>query len=165
MTSARYGQVVRILGSLAVVASLLFAACDYLNTRETGYATIADAREAGAIAAGFVPDHLPASAREIRERHTTDGREVWGRFEFSEPDRELVGSACRPANPGHVPMPGSETRATGWWAEMLRSDAATAAEHFSMYECGAAPDPPGRRFLAVHRRLTTAFFWTTAKRD
>jgi hypothetical protein len=79
----------RCVRVLAIVAGLA-AACAYVNTREAGFATLEEARQAGAIAAGNVPDHLPASARDIRERHRMDGSEVWGRFEFGEPDRASI---------------------------------------------------------------------------
>jgi hypothetical protein len=148
-------------GALFVAVVLLAAACDYLDTRESAYATLAEARAAGALARGWVPEYLPASAREIRERHNVDTNEVWGRFEFDANDRAPTARACRSIDVGQLNLPGAETRGTAWWAEMLRTDPSAAAEHFELHACGTSPQTSHRRYLAVHRRMPTAFYWTT----
>ena len=140
---------------------LLAAACDYLDTRESTYETVHEAHAAGAVDQGWVPEYLPPSAREIRERHNVATSEVWGRFEFKAGDLAQTAHACRPVDVREVSLPGAETRGTAWWAEMLRTDRSAAAEHFELHACGTVPQTAQRRFLAVHRRMPTAFYWTT----
>ncbi len=66
----------------AIVAVVLFAillcgvGCD--DRQESVFANVKDARASGAVARGWVPNDLPESATDLRERHDLDTNEVWG---------------------------------------------------------------------------------------
>lgn len=53
------------------------------------YNSVAEARAAGAIANGWVPDGVPHAASDLREGHMPDGRH-WGVFAFRPADEAAV---------------------------------------------------------------------------
>jgi hypothetical protein len=77
------------------VMLLSLSACSDLRVKIGIYATLEEARKAGALANGWVPEGLPASAADLREGHVPDGRH-WGVFSFvaadAEPVRALLGT-------------------------------------------------------------------------
>jgi hypothetical protein len=100
-------------------ALMTLAACSDLRVKVGVFDTVDEARAAGAVAAGWVPDPLPRSAADIREGHLPDGRH-WGVFTFARADesaiRALAGEeitsgtlACDP--PGRLE----------WWPRLLQS--------------------------------------------
>lgn len=108
----------RLLGA-PLLAIVMLAACSDLRVKEGIYATVDEARSAGAIQSGWVPAGLPPSAADLREGHLPDGRH-WGVFTFT-PDgadavRVLIGDevtsgslTCDP--PGRLE----------WWPRILRT--------------------------------------------
>lgn len=98
---------------------LALGACSGLSVRIGIYNTVDDARKAGAIASGWIPEGVPPAAGDLREGHLPDGRH-WGVFSFKHADeaavRALVGSEittgileCEP--PGRLE----------WWPRLLLS--------------------------------------------
>jgi hypothetical protein len=85
-----------VLRVLTVLVGLLaLGACSDLQVKVGIYANVDEARKAGAIASGWVPDGLPANASDLREGHVPDGRH-WGVFSFpagdAAPVRALLGT-------------------------------------------------------------------------
>jgi hypothetical protein len=98
---------------------LLATCCAGIETTSNVYATVAEARAAGAIERGWVPEGLPASATDLREAHR--GPEAqWGVFVFPPADgaavRALVGAELTGAPPQSDPPGRLE-----WWPGILRS--------------------------------------------
>jgi hypothetical protein len=85
--------VVRSGHALALLLGL--AACSDLGVRVGIYQTLDEARQAGAIANGWIPDRLPTGVNDLREGHLDDGRH-WGAFSFpanqADPIRALLGT-------------------------------------------------------------------------
>ena len=113
--------VLRVLKVLMVplVLVVLLAGCSDLRVKVGVFDTVDEARAAGAVAAGWVPDALPGSASDLREGHLPDGR-YWGVFTFPHADeaavRGLVGQEittgtleCDP--PGRLE----------WWPQIVQS--------------------------------------------
>jgi len=109
--------VLTVLTVLAVLAAL--AGCSDLRVKVGVFDTVDEARAAGAIAAGWVPDGLPRTAGDLREGHLPDGRH-WGVFTFPRTEdsaiRGLLGEeitsgtlTCDP--PGRLE----------WWPRIVRS--------------------------------------------
>jgi len=105
------------IGGLLAVAVL--AACSDLRVKVGVFQTLDDARAAGAVTAGWVPEGLPADASDLREGHLPDGRH-WGVFTFPQNGdaavRALLGSEittgtliCDP--PGRLE----------WWPRLVRT--------------------------------------------
>ena len=74
---------------LTAVGMLLLCACGDLRVEVGVFATVDEARQAGAIAAGWVPAELPEAASDLREGHMPDGR-YWGTFTFPPADEAAV---------------------------------------------------------------------------
>jgi hypothetical protein len=74
---------------LVVPTVLLVLGCGDLRVKEDVFDTVDEARAAGAIAAGHVPDGLPRSASDLRNGHLPDGR-YWGVFTFPRVEEPAV---------------------------------------------------------------------------
>jgi len=74
---------------LALPLLLALAACTDLTVRIGVYQSLEEARKAGAIAAGWIPDGLPPAASDLREGHLADGRH-WGVFSFPSEQGSFV---------------------------------------------------------------------------
>ena len=78
-----------------VLVVLSLGGCSDLRVKMGIYANPDEARKAGALASGWVPEGLPAEASDLREGHLPDGRQ-WGAFTFpgsaDAPVRALLGS-------------------------------------------------------------------------
>ena len=76
------------LASLLLTA-LLGAACSDLQVKMGVFNRAEDARAAGAVAAGWLPEGTPASATELRIGYLPDGRH-WGVFAYVAADEPAV---------------------------------------------------------------------------
>jgi hypothetical protein len=74
---------------LMVLMVLSGCAGSPLSVKVGVYNSVAEARSAGAIASGWVPDGLPAAATDLREGHMPDGRH-WGVFAFLPADEPAI---------------------------------------------------------------------------
>jgi hypothetical protein len=144
----------RLVAGLAL--ALAVGACASNRTPERSFTVREEAAAAGMFDAAGVPaDLVPASARQLRERRDLDTGDIWARFEFEAGDGPAVPVGCKRV--ADARLPGSVTRGIAWWPELLRGDMSTARQHFDFFAC---PAPGGRQaHLAVHRAMTTAFFW------
>ena len=104
---------------LTVLMGLVLVGCSDLRVKMGIYANLDEARRAGAITSGWVPDSLPPGSADLREGHMPDGRH-WGVFSFPSAEdaavRALLGTeittgtlACEP--PGRLEC----------WPRVLRS--------------------------------------------
>jgi hypothetical protein len=104
---------------IVLVLTVLCTGCNDLRVKIGVYDNVDEARAAGAVAAGWVPDTLPRSASDLHEGHMPDGR-YWGVFSFppaeDAPIRALVGAeitsgtlTCDP--PGRLE----------WWPRIVQS--------------------------------------------
>jgi hypothetical protein len=78
-----------------MVLLVLLGGCGDLRVKMGIYANLDEARKAGALASGWVPEGLPPDTSDLREGHLPDGRH-WGAFSFpgadAGPVRALLGS-------------------------------------------------------------------------
>jgi hypothetical protein len=95
---------------VVVVPLMLLAGCGDLRVKMGVYANLDEARKAGALASGWVPEGLAPGTSDLREGHLPDGRH-WGSFTFAAGEdaslRALLGNeittgtlACEP--PGRL---------------------------------------------------------------
>ena len=140
------------LATLAIL--LLIPGC--FEQYETRYASLGDALDS--IEAGWIPRYLPASARDIRERHDVESNEIWISFRYDPEDSTWMEDACEPAE--HVPGP---HRSPGWWPVPL-TGLVEAGPDRALWSCtrtipiGGA----GRReigVLAAEPSTGTAWYW------
>jgi hypothetical protein len=104
----------------AILGILLGSACRNSNVVTGTYATLDEARAAGAVANGYLPDGLPPSTREIREAHDPGSRDHWALFSFSPAEAEslraIVGNAEASLEGEDLEVPGR----LEWWPVLLR---------------------------------------------
>ena len=105
--------------ALPIVAALLFGGCSDLEVVTNNHATLDEARRAGAVERGWVPQWLPPGAREIREAHDLDSNRRWGLFNFPSDDVASLRSALGP----EIKIDGQRVdapRRIEWWPIILR---------------------------------------------
>jgi hypothetical protein len=137
-----------------IVIACLLAACGDLRVKMSIYNTVDDARAGGAIAAGWIPERVPARASDLREGHLPDGRH-WGVFAFEAADqatvRGLVGAevtngtlTCDP--PGRLEF----------WPRLLRSPVDVARVRSTGFRIYRAAD--GRTY-AINWGQGRVYYW------
>jgi hypothetical protein len=145
-----------VRGAVATLALLAAGACagSPLSVTVGVYNTVADAREAGAVAAGWIPEGVPAGAGDLREGHMADGRH-WGVFSFKpaeEPDvRALVGPEITSGTLTCEPP-----RRLEWWPRLLlsRFDVdQVRSTGFRLYNAA------GGRTYAINWGQGRAYYW------
>ncbi|HXF14761.1 MAG TPA: hypothetical protein VN517_16515 [Terriglobales bacterium] len=76
------------------VTALLCLACSMIgchgDRRESFYSSLADAKKAGAVDRGWIPDFLPESSRNVHELHTVSSPTTWCAFEFDPTDSAIL---------------------------------------------------------------------------
>ena len=113
----------RLPAGLTVVVltlSALTAACRNVDVVTASYATLDEARQAGAIERGWVPDHLPSGTHEIREAHDLDSNRRWGLFSFPPSQADDLRGILAPEE---VSLEGARIDIPGrieWWPVLLR---------------------------------------------
>ena len=118
--------------------------------REARYSTAADARAAGAVDRGWIPDWLPSQAHEIHEVHDLDTNQSALRFEVPPGNSLPPPPECRAVPFGRVRMPPFER---AWWP--APSDLAT---RFRLLRC-PPQGPGGAVYLARSLDGRTVLHW------
>jgi hypothetical protein len=69
---------------VAAAAAILLAgaACSGLNSQTNAFATLAEARQAGALERGWIPQGLPPGSHDLREAHVPGTPQRWGIVNF-----------------------------------------------------------------------------------
>jgi hypothetical protein len=146
----------RRLGLLATVAVILAAACSDspIGVQVGVYNNVADARQSGAIAAGWVPEGVPPGAGDLREGHLSDGRH-WGVFSFKPADerdvRALIGTEITGGTLSCEPP-----RRLEWWPRLLMSRfevGTVQSTGFRLYKAA------GGRTYAINWGQGRAYYW------
>jgi len=152
--------VLRVLGRLAVACLLAGAiACTLvdraINSKTGVYATLEEARAAGAIDRGWVPQGLPAGTSDMRVAYVDDGVQ-WGVFAFPPAQgdalRALLGEEVA-GNTVHCTAPGRFE----WWPHVLRDPIDLNTAHSTGLRLYASRD--SRRTFAVNWNQGRAFYW------
>lgn len=121
------------------------------------YATLAEARAAGAIDNGRVPSILPGGAYELRAAFAISGHERWGLFNFREGDAEALRAVLQP---GQISLAGTEMEIPGrieWWPVILRGR--LDAERIKTTGLEAYPSFNGGLVVAVNWKQGRAYYW------
>jgi len=90
---------------IAIVAFALFSTACTNDVLDASYAGRAEAEAEGAIARGWVPEWLPATASNIREVHNLDTNESALAFSLPAGAKWRPPSSCRPAAGGDFSEP------------------------------------------------------------
>jgi hypothetical protein len=103
-----------------ILCAAALAACTEINSQTHTYATLAEARGAGALERGWLLEGLPPGAYEIRVAFVPNGTERWGLFNFPAAQREHLERLLAPE-----PIDVEGIRVTiptriEWWPIVLR---------------------------------------------
>ncbi len=129
-----------------------------LEDVESRYETFAQAEADGAVQRGWVPDFVPESSFQLRERHNLDTNEIWLSFKFVSSELGFLRSVC-PA----TPEPQWPRRPPGWWPASL-SEKQSPPNRFFIGRCEfpiTAGGSVGRRvgFIALDSEHSRAWYW------
>jgi len=145
------------LAAILVVA-FIPAVCRSVVEPDRRYATATEARRS-ADAGEWVPGFLPASARDIRERHGEGRRFVAFLMDSADVPGMTAGlqrldSLAVKQVP--VPTPGWST----WWPISPRTLQGGQAKQLFVFR---VPGPRDRGYLAVDPRTYHAFYWAASR--
>lgn len=151
----------RRLAAALLLASGM-AACGDLDVVSASYATLAEAKQAGAIERGWIPDGLPAATRDIREAHDADTNRRWGLFSFPPADdgplKAMLGSSEVSLVGRHCDVPGR----LEWWPVLLRG--ALDAEKIAATGLKAYTTADQSLIVLVNWNQGRAYYWSAASR-
>jgi hypothetical protein len=149
----------RLAVACGAVAVALAAGCSGVNTRTNAFNTLADARQAGAIEQGLLPDGLPPGTRDIRIGHLPGERVSWGLFNFppeqDAPLRQIL-------QPQEVSLDGQRVEVPGrieWWPRALRG--ALDAEQLAITGLKGYRTLDGAWVVAVNWQQGRAYYWVS----
>ena len=145
----------RITASLLLV---LVAACSGRNVQTATYASLQEARAAGAIDKGLVPAVVPENAYEMRAAYALNGDARWGLFNFPPQEGDALRSILEAEE---IPLEGTVLDVPGrieWWPVLLRGhvDGERAkTTGLRAYRARSAP-----LVFAVNWKQGRAYYWT-----
>jgi hypothetical protein len=111
----------RIVNGVCALAILiaLCAGCRDVNVVTEAYATLDEAKAAGAVDRGWLPQGLPPGTRELRVAHDQDSRRRWGLFDFPPDEGDRL-RALLGAEISFDGLTASPPRRIEWWPILLR---------------------------------------------
>ena len=142
-----------------MMALVLTFSCDLLEVQEKSYASRDAVVHDGAIYRGWIPSWIPASARNIRERHNLDTNASELAFEYEVFDMEQLEPVCRPIDTSVLAFPRNPS--SSWWPSELR-ELSAMIKRFSFFIC--SDDVIASRltaYLAIDRQQKSGYFWRT----
>ncbi len=145
----------------AIVCALVLlgvAACRDLEVVTASYNTLDDARKAGAVEKGWLPEGLPSGTTDLREAHNLDTNARWGLFNFPVAESSQLKALLEPAE---VPLKGERSgppRRIEWWPILLRGDLdvdGIAAAGLKAYK-----SRDGELIVVVNWNQGRAYYWS-----
>lgn len=107
-------------GLRLALALLALPGCAGINSQTQSYATLAEARQAGAIEKGWVPDGLPSGTYELRVGYDPGTDHRWGIINFPPGQSDTLRGLLQPEE---LPLAGQRSEVPGrieWWPIQLR---------------------------------------------
>ena len=146
-------KAVRTVLPILLIAALA-AGCDSLRVQEGVYANLTEARDAGAMLKGWVPQGLPPSASDLREGHMPDGRH-WGVFMFDATQasavQPLLNSEINAGAPACDPPGRLE-----WWPRILHTPIDINRLHTTDFHLYRGKDGT---IFAINWNAGRAYYW------
>src|SRR4051812_5727484 len=143
---------------LCVFAAALFlTGCAGIRSQTNSYATLAEARQAGAIANGWIPEGLPSAAHDIREGHVPGTSQHWGIFEYPRAEEDMLRVLLEPQETSedlHCDIPAR----IEWWPVILRGPldrGRLATTGTRVYRAKS-----GNLLFAINWSQGRAYYWT-----
>jgi hypothetical protein len=147
------------LGMAALAFALGVASCANINSQTNAYATLDEARRAGAVEQGLVPAWLPPGSHDIREAHVPGTASLWGIVNFPKEEGDALRAALIPEE---VPLDGMEVGMPGrieWWPIELRG--ALNGERLGIVGIRGYRARHNNLIVAVNWQQGRAYYWST----
>ena len=151
------------MGTRRLAAAVLLAAaagCAAERVNTMSYASVREARDAGAVARGWVPAILPDGAYELRAAYEPEGWKRWGILNFHRADadglRAILDAEEFSLDGTRIDIPGR----IEWWPIALRGN----LDHESLRATGlqAYRIRDTSFVLAVNWAQGRAYYWASA---
>lgn len=140
--TARFARTI-VIGGLCATMS----ACAWIEEPYSHFSDRQEAVDAEMFAKGWLPEWLPASSKNLREKHSVDTSVSILRFEYAvSADAPPFGDACVPTTWEFVESP----RLDAWWWP----DAVTLRSMPQLYDCRNESG-----YLAIPADGGIAYFW------
>ena len=137
------------------------SACRNLDVVTESYATLEEARKAGAIERGWVPDGLPTGTTDLRDAHDLDSNRRWGLFMFPQSEGDTLRQLLHPEE---VSLTGRTIDIPGrveWWPVLLRG--ALDDEKIKSTGLRAYRSVRGDRLFLVNWQQGRAYYWSISE--
>lgn len=144
-----------------LVLPVISVGCGNIDVLTASYATLDEARRAGAIERGWIPTWLPPGAHDLREAHDDDSNRRWGLFNFDATDEP----ALREAVGAPISLEGRSCEAPRrieWWPVMLRGRLRAGPIEATGLVAYAAREPEGL-IVAVNWKQRRSYYWTDSR--
>jgi hypothetical protein len=135
----------------------LAAACSGINSQTNSFATLAEARQASAIAAGRIPDGLPPGSHDLREAHVPGTGRRWGIVNFPEAEAAALRALL---TPDEIQLDGQRSDAPArieWWPVVLRGS--LSGERIAATGLRSYKSKDGQLIFAVNWTQGRAYYW------
>jgi hypothetical protein len=151
--------------AIVLLVALALVGCD---CRAVSYSTLDAAKADGAVRRGWIPEFVPASARDIRMSYDLDTNEIWLRFAISPDAIGSMLSVCKEDRPRHwAAYPRVPCSGWRWWPSALTRGAENTPESTfdTIYWCERSPRGGWMSrtggFIVVDSAASTAYYWET----
>ncbi len=140
------------------VACIVLTGCSGISAQTNAFATLVEARQAGAVTKGWIPEGLPAGSHDIREGHVPGTKQHWGLLEFPHVEEDALRALLEPEE---ITADGQQCDVPArieWWPLMLRGTldrSRLAATGTRLYRAKA-----GDLLFAVNWSQGRAYFWS-----
>jgi len=151
--------VTRVIFTVLIgIVSTVAGGCSGINAQTNSFATLAEARQAGAMSKGWIPEGLPAGSHDIREGHVPGTSQRWGLFEFPHAEEGTLRALIQP---DEIPADGQRCEIPArieWWPLMLRgtlNGARLVSTGTRLYRAKT-----GDLLFAINWNQGRAYFWS-----
>ena len=153
---ARVVRRVPVLAVAAVVATMA-SGCRDRDIVTNSYATLAEARDAGAPGRGDIPPGVPEGAHDIRTASDLDSARRWGLFDFLAQDADALRAML---GAEETSLAGVECDIPGrieWWPVLLRGT--VDAEQAKAAGLQSYRTRQGGLIMVVNWKQGRAYYW------
>jgi hypothetical protein len=145
---------------VVLMGLVLCLGCEQMESVATTYPNLDAARKASAVGEGkWIPEFLPASARNLRELHNLDTNESWLTFQIETDDLGPLAGSCKEATQSDVVRPRKSPGS--WWPKTLVQSTGenNALRGLRFYRCVDGSE------VAVDLERKEVFYWSTVARS
>lgn len=143
-----------------VAGAAFVVACSGIKSQTNSFATLAEARQAGAISSGWIPEGLPPGAHDLREGHVPGTQQRWGLFEYPHAEEATLRGLLQPDEVrGDIGRCEAPARIE-WWPVMLRGQ--LDADRLATTGVRVYRAKDGNLLFAVNWNQGRAYYWLPA---